>query len=225
MSLDTAEARRAFIRAETAPSAPPLVPEVRLFLAARLTPLWHATADELEDQGIAPPYWAFAWPGGQALARYVLDHPDLVRGRVVLDLAAGSGLVGIAAALAGAAAVTCAEIDPLGAESIRLNADLNGMAARVSVRTDDLTGASPASWPVILAGDIWYEQPMAKVMTAWLRRAAAKGALVLAADPGRAHVPSRGLEARARLTVPTTREIEEADQRETTIFRVHDRTH
>lgn len=220
MSLDTPEARRAFICARTVPSAPALVPEVRLFLADALTSLWHATADELDDQGVAPPYWAFAWPGGQALARHVLDHPDLVRGREVLDLAAGSGLVGLAAALAGASAVTCAEIDPLGAEAIRLNADLNGVASRLSVRTDDLTVAPPGGWAVILAGDIWYEQPMAEVMTGWLRRAAAGGALVLAADPGRAYVPAGGLAARARLTVPTTREVEDADQRETTVYQI-----
>jgi predicted nicotinamide N-methyase len=224
VSLDTPEARRAFIRAKTVPSAPPLVPEVRLFLAERLTPLWYATADELEDQAIAPPYWAFAWPGGQALARYVLDRPDLVRGRAVLDLAAGSGLVGMAAALAGASAVTCSEIDPLGTEAIRLNAALNGVGARVQVRTDDLTAAPPGAWSLILAGDIWYEQPMAEVMTGWLRRAAAGGAVVLAADPGRAHVPSAGLTTRARVSVPTTREVEDADQRETTIYRIHDRT-
>ncbi len=219
MSLDTPEARRAFIREQAAPTDVSLVPELRLLLADAVTPLWHATADMLDDQGIAPPYWAFAWPGGQALARHVLDHPALVRGRVVLDLAAGSGLVGIAAARAGAGAVTCAEIDPLGAEAIRVNAALNGVAGRVTARSDDVTAAPPGAWPVILAGDVWYEQPMADHLTDWLRRAAAGGARVLAADPGRAHVPD-GLERVAGYTVPTTLDLEDTPARLTTVWRV-----
>jgi predicted nicotinamide N-methyase len=208
----------AFVRAHTALASLPLLPEIRLHLASELTPLWQATEDTLAEQGLAPPYWAFAWVGGQALARYLLDAPAAVRGKRVLDFAAGSGVAGIAALKAGAAAVTASELEPLALAAIALNAAANGVA--VSVCGEDLTEAPAAGWDVILAGDVCYERPMAERVAAWLAAAAEAGALVLLGDPGRAYLPQHGLAALARYLVPTTRELEDRDSREVVIYRV-----
>ncbi|PZW41876.1 putative nicotinamide N-methyase [Humitalea rosea] len=207
----------AFIRAHTTIARAPLVPEIALHLATEITPIWQAIESWLEREGIAPPYWAFAWPGSQGLARMILDDPALVRGRRVLDFAAGGGLAAIAAMLAGAASADAAEIDPLALAACRLNAALAG----VLIGTDpgDVLAASGA-WEVILAGDVCYEAPMAARVMAWLRAAAAGGALVLLADPGRAYAPTEGLQELARFTVPVTRELEDRDAREVTICRV-----
>lgn len=159
-----------FIREQTALSRPPLVPEVILHLATEVTPLWQATQHQLESLDVPPPYWAFAWPGGQAAARYLLDHPDLVRGRRVLDFAAGSGLVGIACALAGAVSVDAADIDPVARRSMVLNAEQNGVL--LTVREDDVLATNPTAdslWDVIVAGDVCYEKRMAEKVLAWLR--------------------------------------------------------
>src|SRR5690348_14239868 len=158
-----------FVVAETALAAPPLVPEIRLYLASEITPLWQATEARLAETNTPPPYWAFAWPGGQAIARQLLDEPALVAGRRVLDFAAGSGLAAIAAAKAGASAVEAAEIDPLAGAAIALNAAANGVA--VAWRKADLVG-SDERWDVVLAGDICYERPMAERVMPWLRRLA-----------------------------------------------------
>lgn len=208
----------AFVRDNTAIAAAPLVPEIRLHLATEVTPIWQASEDALARGSVPPPFWAFAWAGGQALARYLLDHPREVAGREVLDFGAGSGIVAIAAALAGAARVTAAEIDPFAAVAIAVNAALNGVAVRVV--TDDLLMAEPGFWPVIAAGDVCYEQPMARNVTTWLRRRAAAGSLVLLADPGRAYRPLTGLCERALYRVPTSRELEDRDIRETTVWQV-----
>ena len=149
---------RAFVREQAALNAPPLIPEIRLYLASAVTPLWRATETTLAAREVPPPYWAFAWPGGQALARYILDDPAVIRGRQVLDFAAGSGLVGIAAAMAGARAATAADIDPIAVAAIALNAAANG--ATVDILHDDPIGR-PSAWDVVLAGDVCYEQPMA----------------------------------------------------------------
>ena len=141
----------AFIRAQTALGAPSIVPEIRLHLANEVTPLWRATEATLSERNVPPPYWAFAWPGGQALARHVIDHPAIVRGRRVLDFAAGSGVVAIAAARAGAAGVTAADTDPFAATAIALNAAANGVA--IAVETGDLIDR-PSAWDVVLAGDV-----------------------------------------------------------------------
>jgi len=215
-------ARRAFIQAHTVISTAPLVPDLRLHLATEVTPLWQATEDLLRKTGVPPPFWAFAWPGSQALARYVLDHPDTVRGRAVLDFASGSGLAGLAAARAGAASVTCADIDPMASEAVALNAALNGLGDRVTAVTRDLlAGAGQgAAWDVILAGDVCYEQPMADAVTRFLTAHARTGALVLLADPGRAYVTREGTDPVARFAVPTTLELEDRAVRETTILRL-----
>jgi predicted nicotinamide N-methyase len=205
-----------FIRSETAVASPPLVPEIRLHLASEITPIWRATEAALEREGVDPPYWAFAWPGGQALARHVLDHPDLVAGRRLLDFAAGSGLAAIAAAKAGATA-EANDIDPVAAAAIGLNAELNGVALAIS--TADLIGG-PCRWQVILAGDVCYEKPMAVRVFAWLRACAAKGALVLMADPGRAYLPADGLARVAQYDVPTSLELEDRTLRPTIVWRI-----
>lgn len=207
-----------YIRDNSAVAATPLVPEIRLHLVNDFSPLWQATEDALKEKSIDAPYWAFAWPGGQALARHVLDHPGLVRGKRVLDMAAGSGIVAIAAAKAGAAAVTACDIDPLAAAAIGLNAAINDAA--IEAVTDDLTEGAGEGWDVILAGDVCYQQAMADRVTAWLRARAAAGVLVLIGDPGRAYLPEDGLEEIARLDVPALGAVEDREVRETTIWRI-----
>ncbi|MBV8132173.1 MAG: methyltransferase [Alphaproteobacteria bacterium] len=207
-----------FVRGNTAVSAPPLVPEICLYLATEITPIWQATEEALARSALPPPFWAFAWAGGQALARYLLDHPSEVAGRSVLDFGAGSGLVAIAAAKAGAASVHAAEIDQFAAAAIAENAALNDVA--IAVRTTDLLGTVDSRWDVVTAGDVCYERPMADQVTAWLRRLAARGTLVLLGDPGRAYLPSEGLLERARYLVPTSRELEDHDTRDGFVWEV-----
>jgi predicted nicotinamide N-methyase len=210
-----------FIRAHTAPGRAPLVPELLLYLATEITPLWQATEDWLAARDLAPPFWAFAWPGGQALARHVLDHPALVAGRRVLDFAAGGGIAAIACARAGAALVEAAEIDPLAFAAIGLNAALNGVtvhAAQGDVIDGDVI-AGAGRWDLILCGDVCYEAPMTARILPWLR-ARARTATVLLADPGRAYLPRAGLARLARYAVPTTRELEDREQREVTLYRL-----
>jgi len=205
----------AFIRANTALIAPPLVPEIRLHLAVEVVPLWRKTEEELEAQGVPPPYWAFAWAGGQALARYVLDHPKAVRGRSVLDFGSGSGLVAIAAAKAGATQVLAADIDAYAAAAIALNAEANCVS--VAVTQDDVIGRD-GDWQTILCGDMCYERPLAERLTAWLRARAAAGVTVLLGDPGRSYFPETGVEKLATYTVQTTRELEDREIRETSVY-------
>jgi predicted nicotinamide N-methyase len=207
-----------FIRRNTAITAPPLVPEIRLHLATEITPVWQATEESLARSALPPPFWAFAWAGGQALARYLLDHPDQVAGRSVLDFGAGSGLVAIAAAKAGAEFVLAAEIDHFAAAAIAANAVLNEVA--VTVTTADVIDKANPRWGIITAGDVCYEQPMAGRVTAWLRALARSGSLVLLGDPGRAYLPAEGLRERARYLVPTSRELEDRETREAVVWEV-----
>jgi predicted nicotinamide N-methyase len=210
--------RRAFIQANAAVTAPPLLPEILLHLATEVTPLWEATEATLAANNLPPPYWAFAWPGGRAVARHILDVPELVAGRRVLDFAAGSGVVGIAAAKAGAASVLAAEIDDFAVASIELNAALNGVVLEV-VRTD-IVGRPLPGIDVVLAGDICYERPMAERVTAWLRGLARDGVTVILGDPGRAYLPKSGLEHLARFAVPTSLDLEDREIRETNVWRL-----
>jgi predicted nicotinamide N-methyase len=207
-----------FVRRNTAITAPPLVPEIRLHLATEITPIWQASEETLARSGLPPPFWAFAWAGGQALSRYVLDHPEQVAGRSVLDFGAGSGLVAIAAAKAGAASVAAAEIDHFAVAAIAANAALNKVA--VAVTTADVLDIADARWEVVTAGDVCYERPMADQVTAWLRLLAARGALVLLGDPGRAYLPGAGLVERARYLVPTSLELEDREIREGIVWQV-----
>jgi predicted nicotinamide N-methyase len=206
-----------FIRANTVVAAPPIVPEIRLHLATEITPIWQATEASLARINLPPPYWAFAWAGGQALARHILDHPGIVAGRRVLDFGAGSGLLSIAAAKAGAARVTAADIDPISATAIALNGALNGVS--VVVESADLIGSAGDDWDVILVGDMCYERALAERLTAWLRDFATQGADVLLGDPGRNYLPKSGLAAVARYTIPTSLELEDRESREGVVFR------
>ena len=207
----------AFVTASTAAGTVPLVPEIRLHLATEVTPLWHATAAALEDDNLEPPFWAFAWPGGQALARHILDHPETVMGRRVLDIASGSGIVAIAAAMAGAARVTANDIDPLALAAIALNAAMNGVA--LDTGGEDLLEADPGpGWDVIVAGDVFYDREMARRMAPWLSARAGAGATVLIGDPSRAYLPQTGLACVATYDVPTSLELEDSELRVTRVW-------
>jgi predicted nicotinamide N-methyase len=206
-----------FIEANTALVSPPLVPEIKLHLATEVVPLWRLTEEELQAQGVPPPYWAFAWAGGQALARYVLDHPAVVRGKDVLDFGSGSGLVAIAAAKAGAERVMAADVDPFAYAAIKLNAKAN--SAILGATTSDLID-SDGNWRVILVGDMCYERPLAERLLAWLTDRAKHGASVLLGDPGRSYFPKGGVEKLKTYRVQTTRDLEDREIRETSVYRL-----
>ena len=214
MSADFAH----FIQANTAIASAPLCPEIRLHLATEITPLWEATEAHLARNNIPPPYWAFCWAGGQALTRYLLDRPDILEGRRVLDFAAGCGISAIAAAMRGAALVEANEIDPVAAQVIAMNAALNGVA--VVPLVEDLTGRADNRWDLVVAGDVCYERPMAEIVFPWLRGLARQGATVLMADPGRAYLPRAGLMEMARYDVPTSLELEDRTSRLTVIYKI-----
>jgi predicted nicotinamide N-methyase len=203
----------AFIRANTAAAFAPLVPEITLQLATEITPIWQASEAWLAAENVSPPFWAFAWPGGQALARRVLDAPQLVAGRRVLDFAAGGGIAAIACAMAGAEVEAC-EIDPLAVAAIRLNAEANG--ARVDALHADMVGTE-CRWDLILCGDVCYEAPMTARILPWLRRMAAS-AEVWVADPGRAYAPRDGVQTLAVYDVPTTLELEDRAERRVMLY-------
>ncbi len=205
----------AFIAAHTVLARPPLVPEIALYLATEITPIWQATEVFLAQANIDPPFWAFAWPGGQALARYILDHPALVQGKRVLDFAAGGGVAAIACAMAGAALVEAAEIDPMASAATILNAAANGAA--VTALTADLVGAA-CRWDLILCGDVCYEAPMTGHILPWLRLMA-ETAIVWIADPGRAYLPG-DMTPLASYDIPTSRELEDLEMRRTVLYRV-----
>jgi len=207
----------AFIRANTRLHAVPLVPEIVLHVADEAVPLWTKTEDELGEAGLPPPFWAFAWAGGQALARYVLDHPAEVAGRAVLDLASGSGLVAIAAMKAGAESVHAADIDTFALTAIRLNADANAVAVAVG-DGDVLAGATCPTVQTILAGDIFYERDTAERAYAFLSGHAARGATVLIGDPGRSYLPKDRLRRLADYRVPVTRELEDTEIKHTAVW-------
>ena len=210
----------AFIRANTALEAPAMVPEFKLWLASEYVPIWQATEQWLAEQNVDPPYWAFCWPGGQAIARYLLDNPQVVRGKRVIDFAAGSGVSAMAAARAGAASVLANDIDALSLVAARLNAEANGLA--VDVSRDDwlLGGDGEPTADVVIAGDVCYEQEMSARALAWLRGHARRGRLVLLGDPGRNYFSAQGLEERARYTIPTSLQLENRGMRETVVWRV-----
>jgi len=238
--------REAFIRANTSVLAPPLVPEVLLHLAHEAVPLWQKTEEELGEMGLPPPFWAFAWAGGQALARYVLDHPETVAAKRVLDLASGSGLVGIAAMKAGAASVLAADIDAFAVAAIGLNAALNNIApppcreglgwgsaspaaghpppfipplegeGRFLVTSADLLAAPPGNFDLILVGDLFYEKALAQRCFDWLTTAEAE---VLIGDPGRSYLPRDKLVKISEYAVPVTRDLEDAEIKRSAVWR------
>jgi len=205
-----------FILENTGILHPPHVPELRLHLASEAHELWLKTEEELEEIGLPPPFWAFAWAGGQGLARYVLDHPESVCGKRVLDFASGSGLVAIAAAKAGAAKVLAADIDPWTETAIRLNAALNGVD--IGFTGLDLVG-KPVDADVLLAGDVFYDRAFADLLVPWFVELTEKGMIVLVGDPGRAYLPKERLRAEATYQVPVTRALEDSDVKKTTVWR------
>jgi predicted nicotinamide N-methyase len=205
------------IRDHTAPGAPPLVPEVTLYLADEPIALWEHTEREQGGAALPPPFWAFAWAGGQAMARHVLDNPALVRGRRVLDVASGGGLVAIAAALAGAASVTAVEIDALAVEAIAVNAARNGVA--VDAVLADVLDGDGGDAEVVFAGDVFYSRDMTARMLAFVQRAHRRGASVLIGDPGRAYLPKDDLDSVAVYDVPTPTSLEDGPVKKTTVWR------
>lgn len=204
------------IRARTRLQAVPFVPELRIYVASDVIALWQET-EEVEDAAQAPPFWAFPWAGGQAVARYLLDHPETVAGRRVLDLASGSGLVAIAAARAGAVSVLANEIDPYADAAIAANAEANGV--NVVRRLGDMLAETPDA-DVVLAGDVFYSREMAARMLAFMRRAANAGAEVIVGDPGRAYAPHEAIDVLAQYQTPVIRDLEDADYKLVTVGRV-----
>lgn len=207
--------RDAFIRANTVLATAPHVPEIRLHLATEIAPIWQATETWLAEHNAEPPFWAFAWPGGQAFARHILDNPGLVAGKRVLDFAAGCGIAAIASIMAGAVSAEASEIDALALSAIGLNAALNGAGI---TRSHDVVGAA-CRWDLILCGDVCYEAPMTRRIMPWLT-AMARTAEVWIADPGRAYLPRTGLHRFASYTIETTLELEDRTSREVVFYRL-----
>lgn len=207
-----------FVLAHTTLVAPPACPEIPLHLASEITPLWQASEAFLDAHNLPPPFWAFPWVGGQALARHLLDQPELVRGRKVLDFAAGCGIVAIAAAMAGARSVTAAEIDSMALAAIALNARTNKV--EIALAEGDVLDGGDCRWDLILAGDVCYERPMAEKVFAWMRICSRQGAQVLLADPGRSYLPQTGLMRLASMTVACSLELEDRTSREVGIYQV-----
>jgi predicted nicotinamide N-methyase len=214
-----------FVRTWTAVQRPPSVPEVALHLADEVTRIWEMTEEQMRQVGLDPPFWAFAWAGGQALARYLLDHPDEVLGRRVLDLASGSGLVAIAARLAGAESALAVDIDPFCAAAVTVNAEANGVEVEYSGRnllSDDVSvlrvDPELTNVSVILAGDVSYEYGMSGRMHRWLRAAHDEGIRVLLGDPGRRYLPGDGLVRLASYDIVTTPDLEEAELKRSAVY-------
>ena len=195
---------------------PPLVPEVALYLAEEALPLWEKTEEELQEIGVPPPYWAFAWAGGQALARYVLDNSSVVSGKSVLDVASGSGLCAIAAMKAGAREVEATEIDALACSAILANAEANSVALAIS-EADPI--GSDRGWEIVLVGDAFYEKPLADRLLPWLEMLASRGADILIGDPGRTYFPKNRFEHLAEYSVPVSRALEDSDIKRTSVWR------
>ncbi len=214
--------RKAFIRQNTRLKPVPHVPEISLYVADESVPIWLKTEEELATIGLPPPYWAFAWAGGQALARYVLDNPQAVAGKRVLDLASGSGLVAIAAAMAGAAPVIAADIDPFTEAAVALNAEANDVYIEVLVQDLlDQPAQDAPRYDVILVGDLFYERDTAARALAFLDRHAATGTRVLIGDPGRTYLPKDRLRRLAEYSVPVTRELEDLEIKRTTVWELY----
>lgn len=212
MSFNAAD----FIRDHTVIGTPSLVPEITMHLATEVTPLWQMTEERLQEQGLPPPFWAFAWPGGQGMARYILENPSVVKGKRVLDFAAGGGIASIAAKKAGAKTVLAAEIDPLALAVLPMNAALSHVTLS-TVSDVDFKCRYP-DVDMIIAGDVCYQQDMAATMMRWLVLNREQGVEVYLADPGRAYVPREGLIECARYIVPTSRDLEDQDTRHVTVW-------
>jgi predicted nicotinamide N-methyase len=218
LTKKTPEQILAFIAANTTPLPVPHCPTIKLYLAHEAMALWQLTQDELDAQGLPLPFWAFAWAGGQGLARYIFDHPDCVAGKAVLDLASGSGLVGIAAKMAGAREVLCADIDPFAAGAIALNAALNEVD--VNTTLDNLIGTD-ITQDVILVGDLFYERDLATPLWTWLQRMHSQGKTIFIGDPGRTYLPKTGLIMLGDYQVPVSRELEDTTIKRTRVWGIY----
>ena len=207
-----------FIRQNTSVMSPPLVPEIRLHLAHEAVPLWQKTEEELGEMGLAPPFWAFAWAGGQALARYVLDNSGRVENLRVVDLATGSGLVAIAAVQAGSASIIATDIDEFATTAAEMNAELNRVS--LEIKLEDVLHQQPPFADVILVGDLFYEKTLAARCLAWLRQAQEQGAKIFIGDPGRSYLPREHLEKLAEYNVPVTRDLEDAEIKKTAVWQL-----
>ncbi|ACB22770.1 putative nicotinamide N-methyase [Methylobacterium sp. PvP062] len=208
-----------FIRSNTRLLPVPHAPEIRLHVADEATDLWQRTEEELQAIGLPPPFWAFAWAGGQALARYVLDNPDVADGARVVDFASGSGLVAIAAARAGARHVVASDLDPFAVAAIGLNAAANGVGDRVAATSDDLLATDPQA-DLVLAADVFYERDLAEAVTAWLVGLQARGVTVLIGDPGRTYLPRDRLDCLATYAVPVSRTLEDSEIKRSHVWRL-----
>ncbi|MBX3263501.1 MAG: methyltransferase [Labilithrix sp.] len=215
-TLEGMEERAAFVRAHTALEPVPMVDGIRLYTASEVVPIWHATEDWLSERGLGVPFWCVPWAGGQALARFVLEHPEIVRGRRVLDFGAGSGLIAIAAAKAGAAGVRAVDVDPLAVAACALNAAANDVV--VEVACEDIVDGDPKA-DVVLAGDVWYELAASARFARWLHAVSQRGARVLTGDPGRRYVPSHAREL-AVYDVPTSIELESTRSRRSRVLEI-----
>lgn len=209
---------QAFIAANTRTLQPPLVPEIVLHLAEESVPIWQKTEEELGEMNVPPPYWAFAWAGGQALARYILDNPQLLAGKSVLDLGSGSGLTAIAAMKAGAVSALASDLDLLALAAVELNAKLNDVAVRTTA--ENLLERAPQGENVMLVGDLFYERSLADLVTRYIDAAVAGGALVLIGDPQRNYFPKGRFTSAAEYRVPVTRELEDAEIKRTSVWRL-----
>lgn len=209
-----------FIRENTRILAPPLVPEIPLHLAEESVPLWQKTEEELGQMNLPPPFWAFAWAGGQALARYVLDTPEVARGKTVIDLGAGSGLAGIAAMKAGAQAVLAADIDPIALAAVGINAALNHVA--LSTTAEDVLASAATGWGLVLVADVFYERQLAERVLGFIEAAVAGGATALVGDPKRSYFPADRFEKVVEYRVPVTRELEDSEIKNTAVWRYVD---
>ena len=212
--------RTGFILANTRLLAPPLVPEIQLHLAEESLPIWRKTEEELGEMGLPPPYWAFAWAGGQALARYLLDNAVTVAGKSVIDIGAGSGIAAIAAAKAGARHVCAADIDALAVAAMGLNAAANDVA--LAATTDDWLSIDAPQGEIVLVGDLFYERPLAERVMDFVRQKARAGSVVLVGDPRRSYFPTDTFEAIAHYEVPVTRELEDAEIKRAAVWRLRD---
>lgn len=208
----------AFIVANTRVLSPPLVPEIVLHLAEESLPIWQKTEEELGEMNVPPPFWAFAWAGGQALARYILDNRALLAGKRVLDLGSGSGLTAIAGMMAGAASALASDLDRMALDAVRLNAALNGV--EVATTDENLLEKAPAAFDVVLVGDLFYERGLAELVSRFIGEAAAAGAVVLIGDPQRNYFPKGRFASAAEYRVPVTRELEDSEIKQTSVWRL-----
>lgn len=213
----TRESMEAFVRDNARLITPPLVPEIKLYLAEESVPIWQKSEEELGEMNVPPPFWAFAWAGGQALARYILDNPSICANQTVIDLGSGSGMTAIAAAMTGAASVLAADIDQFSATACRLNARANGV--EIGITMQDLLAAPPSPDGVVLVGDLFYERALAERVIAYIEAAKNLGAAVYIGDPQRSYFPRDRFELLATYQVPVTRELEDAEIKKTAVWR------